>query len=307
MSTIASRSPQRMKSAPPRPSAQHAAQRQQRPAAAPPPRVWKTLFDRGLALLLLVPGLPLIGLLVALVRLTSRGPGVYSQRRVGLGGRVFTMYKLRSMRIDAEAGTGPVWAGAGADPRVTPLGYWLRRLHLDELPQLINVLRGDMSLVGPRPERPEFVIVLAEQIAGYRDRLAVLPGITGLAQVNLPADTDLDSVRRKLVLDCEYIDQATLLLDLQIIFCTILRVVGLRGGRSVRLLGLQRTVSLPPSAAPIGGNPHAPPASPDTIVLSNATDDTTVDFDRPPRRHDEDDLPVAHAAKRADSNLAGKA
>ncbi len=213
----------------------------------PRPRllIWKIVLDHSAAFLLLLAGLPLIGLLILLVRLTSRGPAIYRQVRVGKSGRTFTMYKLRSMRLDAEAGTGPVWAGTGADSRVTRLGYWLRRLHLDELPQLINVLKGEMSLVGPRPERPEFVAVLAEKIPGYLDRITILPGITGLAQVNLPPDTDLDSVRRKLVLDREYVGSASLSLDVRIVLCTMLRVFGLRGGRSVQLLNLYRTVVLP--------------------------------------------------------------
>ena len=167
--------------------------------------------------MLLGPALPLIGLLVLIVRLNSRGPGIFRQVRVGKRGRTFTMYKLRSMRIDAEAKTGPAWSPTGGDPRVTRLGYWLRRLHLDELPQLFNVVRGEMSLVGPRPERPEFVEVLAEQIPGYLNRLMVQPGITGLAQINLPPDTDLDSVRRKLILDCEYIRSASSWLDFRIV------------------------------------------------------------------------------------------
>ena len=226
----------------------------------------KGAIDRTLAAILLIPGLPMIGILVVLIRLSSKGPGVYKQTRVGRGGRIFTMYKLRSMRIDAEAGTGPVWAGINSDPRVTRLGYWLRKLHLDELPQLYNVLRGDMSLVGPRPERPEFVRVLGEQVPGYLNRLAVKPGVTGLAQVNLPPDTDLDSVRRKIVLDCQYIEAAGLLLDLRLIFCTILRCFGLRGGKAVSLLGLTRHVRLTAETAPIGGIEGAPPATPDAIV-----------------------------------------
>jgi len=230
--------------------------------------LWKPLLDRGLALLLLIPGLPLIGVIVALVKLTSRGPGVYSQLRVGKGGRIFTMYKLRSMRVDAEAATGPVWSSDGNDPRVTPLGHWLRRLHLDELPQLFNVLRGEMSLVGPRPERPEFVKVLAAAIPGYLDRLLVLPGVTGLAQVNLPPDTDLQSVRLKLALDREYIGEAGLLMDLRIFACTLLRFVGLRGGRGARLLGLQRTIFLPPDATPIVRHSDAAAATPDTIAVN---------------------------------------
>ena len=222
--------------------------------------VWKTTFDLTLALLLLVPGLPLIGLLVLLVRLTSRGPGLYRQLRVGKGGRHFFMCKLRSMRIDAEVLTGPVWSAAGTDSRVTPVGYWLRKLHLDELPQLFNVLKGEMSLVGPRPERPEFVTVLAEQIPGYLDRLQVLPGLTGLAQLNLPPDTDLDSVRRKLVLDREHIENASLLFDARIVLCTLLRLVGLRGGRSVSLFGLKRSVTLFPTSGNLSDIPATPHA-----------------------------------------------
>ena len=160
--------------------------------------VMKQWLDRvaGGALLLLLS--PVLILLIVAVKLSSRGPAIYCQKRVGLAGRNFMMYKLRSMRLDAES-AGPRWAAAGDDPRVTPLGYWLRRLHLDEVPQLFNLVRGEMSLVGPRPERPEFVSVLAHQIPNYLDRLQVLPGITGLAQVNLPPDTDLESVRRKLL------------------------------------------------------------------------------------------------------------
>jgi lipopolysaccharide/colanic/teichoic acid biosynthesis glycosyltransferase len=217
----------------------------------------KTISDRILGLLLLIPALPLIGLLIVLIRVTSRGPGVFRQTRVGKKGRIFTMYKLRSMRLDAELGTGPVWANA-EDLRVTLVGHWLRRLHLDELPQLFNVIRGEMSLVGPRPERPEFVAVLAEQIPGYLNRLAVLPGITGLAQINLPADTDLDSVRRKLALDNEYICTSSPWLEFRIIVCTLLRLIGLRGGIGVRLLGLQRVVNLSTSAASVGGETVVP-------------------------------------------------
>ena len=227
---------------------------------------WKGALDRVVALLLLVPGLPIIAGLVVLIKLTSRGPGVYSQTRVGRYGPIFTMYKLRSMRLDAESSTGPVWAGVNSDPRVTRLGYWLRKLHLDELPQLFNVIRGDMSLVGPRPERPEFVRVLGEQVPHYLERLRVAPGITGLAQVNLPPDTDLDSVRRKIVLDRQYIAKAGLLMDVRLVLCTLLRVVGLRGGKAVSLLGLHRRVELPMESAPIGGVPDAPPATPATIV-----------------------------------------
>ncbi len=229
--------------------------------------LWKRRMDFLLAVALLVPALPLMGILVLLVRLTSRGPGIYRQARVGRGGRTFTMYKIRSMASNAEAKTGAVWA-ASNDLRVTPLGRILRKLHLDELPQLVNVIRGEMSLVGPRPERPEFVSVLAESIEGYRERLAVAPGITGLAQVNLPPDSDLDSVRRKLHLDLEYLRTAGLWLDLRILVSTIARALRipefliLRLGVDYQVPGwvcqvARKTVSSGPAAATLP-NPLAP-------------------------------------------------
>ncbi len=203
---------------------------------------WKRGVDLLLAILLLVPALPLMGLLVLLVRLTSRGPGIYAQDRVGKNGRTFTMYKIRSMRHDAEAGTGAVWART-RDPRVILVGRILRKLHLDELPQLFNILKGEMSLVGPRPERPEFVQMLARKIPGYPSRLSVLPGVTGLAQINLPPDTDLDSVRRKLVLDLEYVRQASLLTDLGLIICTAARLGKKLEPILLRMFGVYREVS----------------------------------------------------------------
>ena len=206
---------------------------------------WKAVFDRTLAALLLAPGLPMIGLLVALVRLTSRGPGIFRQVRVGQHGRKFMMYKIRTMRHDAEAASGPVWAQHHHDPRVTLVGRVLRKFHLDELPQLLNVIKGEMSLIGPRPERPEFVHVLSEAIPNYRSRLAVRPGVTGLAQLNLPPDTDLDSVRRKLVLDCEYIRQAGPWLDLRLFACTGLRMLKIPERWSLRMFGLHRDVTVP--------------------------------------------------------------
>jgi lipopolysaccharide/colanic/teichoic acid biosynthesis glycosyltransferase len=244
----------------------------------------KAVADRLLGLVLLVLASPLIAVLVVLIRLTSPGPGIYSQLRVGRRGRVFTMYKLRSMRSDAETRTGPVWAAAGQDPRVTWLGHWLRTLHLDELPQLWNLVRGEMSLIGPRPERPEFVAVLEQKIPGYIERLQVLPGITGLAQINLPPDSDLDSVRAKLALDREYIETAGVVLDLRIAMCTLLRLVGLRGGRAVSLLGLHRTVYLPPATGDREVTPLAP--------AGTTTLHVPVLLDRPqPALHDQPPLP----------------
>ena len=202
---------------------------------------WKSALDRLIAAFLLVFVLPVIGILVVLVRLTSKGPAIYRQVRVGKDGKVFTMYKIRSMRIDAELATGAVWASR-KDPRVTFLGRILRKLHLDELPQLFNVLRGDMSLVGPRPERPEFVDKLDKKIDGYCHRLLVKPGVTGFAQLNLPSDIDLNDVRKKVVLDFEYIESASLGFDLLLIFGTALKVVKLTGRLPLTLLGVYRPV-----------------------------------------------------------------
>jgi lipopolysaccharide/colanic/teichoic acid biosynthesis glycosyltransferase len=196
------------------------------------------------ALLLLGATMPFMLLLILVVRTTSRGPGIYKQVRVGLNGRTFTMYKIRTMRHDVEAATGPVWAAIN-DPRLTGAGRIIRALHLDELPQLWNVVRGEMSLVGPRPERPEFTRILGREIPGYFDRLLVRPGITGLAQINLPPDTDLNSVRRKLILDLEYICEANAWLDVRIICWTAFRAMGIRWYSSTRLFKLHRPVTLP--------------------------------------------------------------
>jgi len=160
-------------------------------------------------------------LFVALaVRFTSQGPVLFRQNRVGLNGHIFTVYKFRSMRTDAEAETGAVWATRD-DPRVTPIGRWLRRLRLDELPQLFNVVRGDMSLVGPRPERPEFVRTLSEQIPFYRQRHCVRPGITGWAQINYKYGESLEDTIVKLEYDLYYIKNLSPSLDAYILFHTL--------------------------------------------------------------------------------------
>jgi lipopolysaccharide/colanic/teichoic acid biosynthesis glycosyltransferase len=187
---------------------------------------WKLPLERALGALLLLMSLPILGALVLLVRATSAGPGIYRQPRVGKGGRVFSVYKIRTMRQDAEKDTGPVWSSQGRDPRVTGLGRWLRALHLDELPQLFNVACGDMALIGPRPERPEFVEVLQRHIPGYLDRLVVVPGITGLAQVNLPPDEALEGVWLKTTADLEYIRHASPSMDVKILAATVLRLFG---------------------------------------------------------------------------------
>lgn len=181
-------------------------------------------------------------LLAILIRATSSGKAFLWQERVGLGGRVFRMLKLRSMFEDAEQWTGAVWA-LEDDPRITPVGRYLRKLHLDELPQIWNVAKGEMSFIGPRPERPSFVDTLTDQIPGYEGRLAVLPGVTGLAQVNLPPDQTNDCVRRKIELDLEYIFTAEPSLDLRIGFCTILKMIGVPRERAAKLSFIYRELS----------------------------------------------------------------
>src|SRR5262249_3827844 len=149
----------------------------------------------------------------------------------------FTIYKVRTMRLDAEASGGPRWCLPG-DPRVTLVGSVLRKLHLDELPQLVNVLRGEMSLVGPRPERPEFMPKIRGWVPGYDARHAVLPGITGLAQVQVPADTDFANVGRKLRYDLYYLRHQGPVLEAKVLGCTLLKVLGVPLSWLRMLLGL---------------------------------------------------------------------
>ena len=176
------------------------------------------------ALLMFVASLPLLGALALAVRWTSRGPAVYAQTRLGRGGVRYRIYKLRTMVHDAEASTGPVWASLSGDARITPLGRVLRSTHLDELPQLWNVLRGQMALIGPRPERPEIACRVERKVAGYGGRLAVRPGVTGLAQMLLPADDPNDAsfagVRRKLAYDLYYVRNLSAWLDLRVALAT---------------------------------------------------------------------------------------
>jgi lipopolysaccharide/colanic/teichoic acid biosynthesis glycosyltransferase len=189
-----------------------------------PPASWYGPFKRALdvavAALLLVLAAPLLLLIAAVVKLTSRGPVIYAQQRVGRGGRVYTLHKVRSMYHECERQSGPQWATAG-DPRVTPVGRFLRTTHLDELPQLWNVVAGDMSLVGPRPERPVFVEQLEKVVPLYRARLLVRPGITGLAQVRLPPDSDVAGVRRKVAHDLFYVRHFGPWIDLCVLLSTV--------------------------------------------------------------------------------------
>jgi lipopolysaccharide/colanic/teichoic acid biosynthesis glycosyltransferase len=208
------------------------------PVAAPAYRWYlpcKAALDRLTALALLALTGPLVLALALLVKLTSRGPSFYTQTRLGRHGRPFRIYKLRTMVNKCESLTGPRWSIPG-DPRVTGLGRFLRRTHLDELPQLLNVLRGDMSLIGPRPERPEFLPELESACPHYRQRLAVRPGVTGLAQVQLPPDTSVLSVRRKLAYDLYYIRHLNPWLDLSLLVCTAFYALGVPFRFAGRLL-----------------------------------------------------------------------
>lgn len=200
----------------------------------------------ALAAIALVAAAPLMLAIAALIKLTSPGPVVYTQTRVGLnrrtngrnggnarrsldyGGRPFTLFKFRTMQVNAERGRGAVWATPD-DPRVTPLGRVLREYRLDELPQLFNVLQGDMNLVGPRPERPQIVEHLSRRISGYQTRHLVRPGITGWAQVNHHYDRSFEDVRRKVAFDLEYIARQSLREDLKIMLRTVPVVARKRG------------------------------------------------------------------------------
>jgi sugar transferase (PEP-CTERM system associated) len=192
------------------------------------------VLKRALDIVLSIVGLmlltPVIPIVAALVKLTSHGPALYHQERVGFNGRIFTVHKFRTMRDDAEHGTGPVWATAN-DARVTPVGRFLRRTRLDEIPQLWNVLKGDMSFVGPRPERPGFVDQLSAAIPFYRQRLVVKPGVTGWAQVRYTYGATIEDAVEKLQYDLYYIKNMSIALDLVIVLETIKTVILRRGAQ----------------------------------------------------------------------------
>jgi sugar transferase (PEP-CTERM system associated) len=190
----------------------------------------KRPLDVLLALAGLLLALPVIAVVAVAIKLDSRGPVLFRQRRVGQNGRIFTLNKFRSMREDAERASGAVWATED-DPRITRLGRFLRQTRLDELPQLVNVLVGDMSFVGPRPERPEFVHMLQRQIPFYTGRLAVKPGITGWAQVRHQYAASVEDTLEKLQYDLYYIKNLSPLLDMLILLRTIQVVLFARGAR----------------------------------------------------------------------------
>ena len=190
--------------------------------------VVKRALDVAVSLSLLVLTLPVMLMTALLIKLDSPGTVLYRQQRLGLHGEIFTLCKFRSMRIDAEAGGDPRWA-QHQDPRVTRVGRFIRAMRIDELPQLINVLLGQMSMIGPRPERPHFVEQLSRVIPLYRQRSYVKPGITGWAQVNYPYGASVEDAREKLAYDLYYVKNRSLLLDVLILFATV-RVILFREG-----------------------------------------------------------------------------
>ena len=221
------------------------------PRAEVQPRSRSEILNRVVNILIACIALvilsPILLLVAIAIKLTSRGPALYSQTRVGLdrrrgridalydrreqdsGGRIFTIYKFRSMYIDAEQQSGAVWAQRN-DPRVTLVGRFLRRARLDELPQLVNVIRGDMNIVGPRPERPSIFARLREDISEYPLRQRARPGITGWAQINHNYDSSLDDVRTKVRYDLEYLERQSLAEDLRIMVRTVPVMLFKKGG-----------------------------------------------------------------------------
>ncbi len=211
------------------------------------PQQLNRLLNAGIALLALILLFPVLLIIAFLIWITSPGPVLYTQVRVGLdrrlpidaaqnhrrernhGGRLFTIYKFRTMRVDAEHHSGAVWAQQ-SDPRVTPIGRLLRQYRLDELPQLVNVLKGDMNIVGPRPERPTIFAELREHIAEYPLRQRAKPGITGLAQINHHYDRSLEDVRTKVHYDLEYIRRQSVAEDVRIMLKTVPVILRRRGG-----------------------------------------------------------------------------
>ena len=185
---------------------------------------FKRMFDVFFSVLGLALASPILLVAAILIKLDSKGSVIYKQNRIGQNGDIFEIYKLRTMRVDAENGTGAVWARVN-DPRITKVGKFLRDTHIDEIPQFINVLKGEMSIVGPRPERPEMVRDLRKVIRDYEKRLVVKPGITGLAQVWHKYDETIEDVKKKIKYDLAYIKKMCLMVDLRILAQTIIAVI----------------------------------------------------------------------------------
>jgi exopolysaccharide biosynthesis polyprenyl glycosylphosphotransferase len=183
----------------------------------------KRIFDLVFSIVILIIATPIMVIVAMLIRLTSSGPAIFAQERVGRFGKPYTMYKFRTMKQNAEVETGPVWAKEN-DPRITPLGKWLRKTRIDELPQLFNVIKGEMSFVGPRPERAHFVEQFKKEIPLYARRLNVRPGITGWAQVKWKYDTNLEDVKEKTKYDLFYVENMSLRMDFKILFNTLVTI-----------------------------------------------------------------------------------
>jgi len=199
-------------------------------------RKLKRAFDLVVASILLLLLAPSFALIAVLIKLTSPGPVIYRQMRCGKFGRSFQVFKFRSMRVDAEKDGRARWWSLN-DPRETLLGRWMRKFRIDEIPQLINILRGDMSFVGPRPERPEFVKELSEQVPFFQERMMVLPGLTGWAQVNYPYGSNAEDAARKMEFDLYYMKHMSVVLDVFILLDTIRTVIS--GGAVARETGRQ--------------------------------------------------------------------
>lgn len=234
------------------------------------PTIWcqdhqwtKRTMECVLSAVLLILLWPIILLSMITIRLTSPGPALYFQERLGLRGRRFLICKIRTMHRDCERKSGVVWSVPG-DPRITRVGRFLRQAHLDELPQLINVLRGDMSLVGPRPERPEIVAQIEHSLPHYRRRLEIRPGLTGLAQVLQAPDTDLGSVGRKLELDLQYIERSSLVMDLKILMVTPLHILNYPSRRIARFLQVPLDAPTSPTT------PSGPEAGSENVLVEAA-------------------------------------
>ena len=188
--------------------------------------VYSRILDIGLSLIGLIIGIPLVIIFGILIKLEERGPIIYKQERVGKHGKLFDVYKLRSMRVDAEK-YGAQWA-QNNDPRILKVGNFIRKTRIDEIPQLFNILKGDMSIVGPRPERPMFTMQFNDDIDGFINRLLVKPGLTGWAQVNGGYEI---TPEEKLKLDLDYIKSRNIFIDISIIFRTVKVVLTGEGAR----------------------------------------------------------------------------
>jgi len=184
----------------------------------------KRLMDIAVSLLILIVSIPVIIITAIAIKLESKGPIIFKQERIGLNGKPFNVYKFRSMVNDAEKKSGPVWSSKN-DPRITKVGKIIRKIRVDEIPQMYNVLKGEMSLVGPRPERKYFIEQLSKEIPLYKRRLKVRPGVTGWAQVKHKYDETIEDVKTKLNYDLFYIENISIRMDLKILFRTIFVVL----------------------------------------------------------------------------------